>query len=507
MIELADIDVLLDLLGDTAPRWSLEHFCGGHAEQLGFCRDRTPWIHVMCARQSGKSRGCLGLLLDNALAVPRSTNVFLGLTAKGVRTSQWFPAWLPLLEQYGVTCRNNETEMTTTFPNGSRIIFGGTDDLSHVKTYLGNRLDGSVFILDEAQDQPDGVLRYITGTLLPPMLTPSSRVVLSGVLPDVEVGYFFELATDQPLASAPGLRVSKGWSHHEWGRAANVHTPEAMDQLRAYMAAHGLTENDPQIARDWFLRRMWRKDATGYHYDRARNGYRPRVPDWLEAERVKLEALGVPIDSLMAALPNDGVTHVSVAIDPGGRDRTSLEATGWGDRDRRVQHLFEWSTPRNSVAKLSHVGAVSAIAQRYYSPAWWTWDAPGKLEIDTFGRDYGIGAVKAANKVDMPGQVRRCNDLLEQGRFDVMSGSALETDYQRAVWDKNARANGIWRWSSAWHPDPAESARYTLAPYWDSFEARDPRTPQERDRDAFVADVETTEVSHDPMDDALGWSH
>lgn len=461
----------------------------------------------MCARQSGKTQGDDGILLDNGQRRAATPNVFLGLTGKAVRRSNWFPIWLPLCERYAIPCKHNETEMVTTFSNRSRAMFGGTDDLTHVKSFLGNRFDGGVFIIDEAQDQPDGVLRYILNTLLPPMLTPTSRVILSGVLPDVEVGYFYELAAARPLADAPELRLSKGWSHHEWGRAANVHTPEAMEQLRAYMAAHGLTENDPQIARDWFLRRTWRKDATGYHYDRARNGYHPRVPDWLEAERAKLEALGVPIDSLMAALPNPGVTHVSVAIDPGGRDRTSLEATGWGDRDRKVQQLFEWSTPRNSLAKLSHVGAVAGIVQRYYSPAWWSWDAPGKLEIDTFGRDYGIPAVKAANKVDMPGQVRRCNDLLEQARFDVMIGSALETDYQRAVWDKDARAKGLWRWSSAWHPDPAESARYSLAPYWDSFEARDPRTPQERDRDAFMADAEPEELSRDAIDGALGWSH
>jgi hypothetical protein len=488
--------------------WSLDRFCGGHAEQLEFVRDRSPWIHVMCARQSGKSRGALGLLLDNALSNPGSTNVFLGLTAKGVRTSQWFPAWQPLLEQYGITASSNETEMVTTFPNRARVIFGGTDDLRHVKTYLGNRLDGCVFILDEAQDQPDGVLRYILGTLLPPMLTPTSRVILSGVLPDVEVGYFYELAADRPLAETPLLKQSKGWSHHEWGRAANVHTPEAMEQLRVYMAQHGLTEDDPQIARDWFMRRRWRADATGYHYDRGRNGYYPRVPEWLGAERAKLEALGVPIDSLMAAEPNEGVLLVSAAIDPGGRDRTSLEVTGWGPRSRKVQHLFEWSTPRNSLAQLSHVGLLYDIVQQHYSPAWWQWDAPGKLEIDTFGRDHGAPTIKAANKVDMPGQVRRCNDLLEQARFDVMIGSALEVDYQRSVWDKDARAKGMWRWASAWHPDPAESARYTLSPYWDSFETRDPRTRTEREREAFMSDgpEDADKLPPDPLSEALGWS-
>lgn len=475
--------------------WSLESFCGAHGPQLAFCRDRANWIHVMCARQSGKSRGCLGMLLDNALANPGSTNVFLGLTAKGVNASQWFPAWLPLLETYGVQCSNNETKMITTFPNRARVLFGGTDDLAHVRTYLGNRLDASVFVLDECQDQPDQILRYILGTLLDPMLTPTSRVVVAGVLPDLEVGYFLELAAAQ------------GWSHHEWGRFANVHTPEAREQLQRMMQVKGLTEEDPQIARDWFMRRVWRADATGYHYERGRNGYFPRVPEWLEAERVRLEAIGVPIESLMAALPNEGVVHVSAAIDPGGRDRTSVEVTGWGDKSNKVQHLFEWSTPRNSVAKMSHIREVSGIVNRHYFPGWWQWDAPGLLEIDTWARDSGIPAIKAANKVDMPGQVRRNNDLLEEARFDVMIGSALEADYQRARWDKDARAKGLWKWSSAWHPDPAESCRYTLSPYWDSFKPVDPRTRAQREHEAFHSDVEDPDaLPADPLSEALGWS-
>lgn len=441
------------------------------------------------------------MLLDNALANPGSTNVFLGLTGKGVNASQWFPAWLPLLERYGIECSNNETKMITTLPNRARVLFGGTDDLTHVRTYLGNRLDASVFVIDESQDQPDQILRYILGTLLDPMLTPTSRVVLAGVLPDLEVGYFLELA------------ASEGWSHHEWGRFANVHTPEAREQLARMMAVKKLTEDDPQIARDWFMRRVWRKDATAYHYDRARNGYRPGIPGWFGMERAQLErqfeATGrpIPIESLMAAEPHAGITHVSVAIDPGGRDRTSLVATGWGDRSHEVQHLFEWCTPRNSLAALSHIGAVAGIVQKRYSPAWWHWDAPGKLEIDTWGRDYGIQTVLAAKKADKPGQVRRTNELLEDGRMQIMIGSGVETDMQRARWDKDSRAKGQWEWASSWHPDPAESARYTLAPYWDAFVERDPRTRAEKEREAFHSDVSDDEIQQpDPLSAALGWS-
>ena len=505
MIEPADIDTLLDLLGDAAPRWSLEHYAGGHEHQLAAMRDRSNWLHFLCDRQSGKTWADLGILLDNALEQPNSVNVFLGLVSTGLTLSVW-PKWQALLDRYGIQRRDRQDEKITTFPNGAIVAFGGTDDLKNVRKYLGNRLHNSVFIIDEAQDQSTAVLGYILDVLLDPMCTPTTRVILSGVLPDLPFGLFLDLATYDEASKTGGTPASKKWSHHSWGRLDNVHTPEAAKRLEELKAEKG--ENNPQLLRDWGrVQRVWTTIATGYHYSRARNGYRPELADWLPALREKLEEMEVPIASLLAAVPHAGVKYVSVAIDPGGRDRTSVVATGWGDRTHKVQHLFEWATPRNSLAKMSHIRAVMEAVQTHYSPAWRYWDAPGKLEIDTWGADSGIPVVKAANKADKDGQVRRVNDLLEEGRFDIMIGSAVEEDMTKASWDKDALLRGKKEWSSAWHPDPAESARYSLAPYWDSFEARDTRTPQERDRAAFMADAEPEELSRDPIDGVLGWSH
>jgi hypothetical protein len=446
--------------------WSLEAFAAGHTHQLAAMVDRSNWLHFLCDRQSGKTWADLGILLDNALKVPNSVNVFLGLVSTGLTLSVW-PKWQQLLDKFGIVRRDRADEKMTTFPNGAIVAFGGTDDLKNVRKYLGNRLDGCVFIIDECQDQSTAVLTYILEVLLDPMCTPTTRVILSGVLPDLPFGLFLDLATSDEASATGGVPASAKWSHHSWGRLDNVHTPEAAARLEQLEAEKGA--NHPQLMRDWKgVKRVWGTTTTGYHYSRVRNGYTPEVPAWLEQERVTLEALGVPIASLLAAKPRAGVIYVSAAIDPGGRDRTSLVANGWGTDSRKVQELFEWSTPRNSIAKLSHIGYVARIVQRFYSPLWWFWDAPGALEIDTWAIDYAIKAIKAAKKVDRDGQVRRVNDLLEEARYDVMIGGAVEEDFLKAAWDKDLLAKGVREWSRAWHPDPAESARYSLAPYWDT---------------------------------------
>lgn len=453
--------------------FSLRDFCGTHDPQYAFVTDRSRWIHVMTARQSGKTWGDDGILLDNALTAPRSTNLFLGLKGTGVRTSNWFPIWKPLCAKAGVPDEwHNETEMRTTFPNGARVMFAGTDDLSNVKKYLGNRLDHSVVILDEVQDNSDAVIRYLLKTLLPPMLTPTSRVILSGVLPDVPAGLFYELAATRPLADDPSLQRSKGWSHHEWGRAANVHTPEAMQQLADYMREHGLTIDDPQIQRDWYIRRVWNLDATAYKYSLERNGYTAVSPEWV----ADIEGKAFTKGRVMAAVPHEGITEFTVGIDPGGGDRTSVVGWGWGHHTTEVQHLFEWVTERDTSTSLSDIAEVCGLFEEHYPGASYVWDpGSGKMELDTFGQDYGIALIRAATKTDLPGQVRRNNDLLTKGWAKVMIGSKLEEDYQKARWDKDARAGGTWRWASSWHPDPSEAARYGLQGYYAAYTP--PETP------------------------------
>lgn len=452
-------------------RWDPAAFAGTHAPQLGFITDRSPFSHAMCARQSGKTWGDDFILGQNADEHPRSVGLFLGLKGTGVKVSNWVPTWKQgLCEMHGIPQDwHNETSMVTTWPNGSRVMFGGTDDLSNVRKFLGNSMRNyGIVIIDEAQDQPPQVLRYILRTLLPPMLGPKSRIILSGVLPDVPAGPFFDEAHPGELAAGQ-VCTCKGWRHHEWGRAANIHTPEAMAQLERYMESHNLTLDDPQIQRDWFMRRVWDMAATAYRYSREWNGYEAEEPEWfadIDWEHGKARA----------AVPHEGIDQFTFGIDPGGGDRTSIVGWGWGERTHEIQQVFEWVTPRDTPVPLSEIASTLAAAVEHYPTDQIYWDpGSGSLEIDTFGTDYGIPLVRAATKTDFPGQVRRNNDLLTKGWLRVMIGSALEEDYQRARFDSEARTKGSWRWSSQWHPDPSEAARYGLQGYYNAY--REPTKP------------------------------
>lgn len=473
--------------------FTIERFANGHAPQLRALKAARArivnWLHALCDRQSGKTWFDLGAITDNMLERARSKNAFLGIKGTGLRFSAW-PIWKEHCEKYDLCSArdHNETLMITRFPNRSRVIFGGTDDLENVRKFLGNRMAGSVIVIDEAQDQKDAMLRYLIRGLLPPMLTPESLVILSGVLPDAPVGMFLDLAERDEASGTGGKGV--GWDHHTWGRFDNVHTPEARGQLQRYMRDHGLGEDDPQIQRDWLgVRRVWDLKATAYKYRPERNAYDPERPAWLDDELAALVAAGVPFAhdtkedgegvrcGIMAAAPPPWMTEFSVSIDPGAADRFPIEVSGWGEDSREVHQIFEYSPSRNAGLTWGQIAPVLALVARRFDPAHWSYDAGGsKVELDNFNQDYNIPAIAAAKKTDAAGQIRRENDLLTQGRKKVMRGSALEQDYQRA---RGARQpGGVWKWDPAWHPDPSEASRYADQPYIDLYQ--EPPTDKEK---------------------------
>jgi hypothetical protein len=482
-------------------RVTAETLAQDHLRQLAMVRDREPYMIVLCSRRAGKTYGLACLALLTALARPRQNILYVGLSKPHARKFLWNEVWCPLLDGLRIPHKRNESDMTTTFPNGSVMYVSGTDDVRHIESFLGNRLD--LAIVDESQSQTDSVLVPLTTRILPNALLDDmdhpGKLVMAGTIPEVNAGRFMEVWNEG------------AWSKHNWSRFENPHLKNQPAALVAFLKANpGLAEASPEVQREWFGRFVFDSNATAYRYSPTLNGYDATPAAWLEAARAELEAAGVPIASLLAAVPLDGIEYFSAALDPGGHDRTALEVTGWGRRTPKVQQVFEWSTPRNKLAGWDHMGIVCGIVRKHFNPGWFHYDSNSANEMQTFSADHGVTVLQAAKKSDLPGQVRRNNGLLTAGTLLVMNGSALAEDYTKARWDPDARAKGLWRWANSWHPDPSEAARYTLGPYFEAFEKPDTRTPQQRELDTIAAEdlaevLGGNEGRPDPLEESLGW--
>lgn len=494
----AQIDELLTLTEPAPVQFSLDAIARGlngtqHEPQLRFMSSEARRLLLKCSRRAGKTFGIGGRLAHRSKAKPGGNRAYIALTKDQAREIIWEPIWKPLCAKWGLCSpgHHNETRMVTTFPNGSRVRFTGSDDLRHIATELGAALD-EVWI-DESQDQSDAVLRLLVGKILPPALGASGVLGMAGVFPEVQAGYFHEMFE------------SGKWENHNFSMFDNPHYPDPQKVVDDFLRDNpGYTIDSPLVQRDYYGKKVYDQSATAFGYNYGLNRYEPTVPGWLAEVETAIRAWPLS-GTVFAAEPFSGVEVFSAAIDPGTVDRVSLQVIGWGSGTRHAQHVFDWTSQRHAKLTWTQIADVAQFVQQRFAPAFWHYDAgSSKNELDVFTRTHGIPVIKAANKSDMPGQVRLTRDLLAAGKFKVMAFSSLEEDFTKARFDPNARARGQHKWSSAWHPDAADAGRYALNPYWDA-PAPDPRTEEQI---AYDRELDEALARNAPKDDAEiieGW--
>ena len=472
----AKVDELLRLIEPDPVPFTLDAIAKGatgalHVPQLGYMASEALRIILRCSRRAGKTFGIGGRYAKRSMAKPGSNRAYIALTKDQAREIMWEPIWKPLCAKWGLcTPRDhNETRMVTTFPNGSRVRFTGSDDLRHIATELGAALDEVT--IDECQDQSDAVLRALVGKILPPALGSRGVLTMSGVFPEVEAGYFWDMVE------------SGRWENHNFSMFDNPHYENPQQVVDDFLRDNpGYTIDSPLVQRDYFGRSVYDASATAYGYDARRNRYEPTEPEWLAGVKV-------PSGVVMAAVPFKGIDLFSAGIDPGTRDRVSLQVHGWGQGSPEIQHVFDWTSAKNAKLTWTQIADVARVVQDRFGPLYWHYDAgSSQNELDVFTRTHGIPVIKAARKADMPGQVRQVRDLLAGGRYKVMAHSALEEDFMKSRFDAEARARGQYKWTSQHHPDAGDAARYSLGPYFDAYVAPDKRTPEEKLRDELAAE-------------------
>ena len=443
--------------------FDVEKFAAGHTRQLEVLQAvrKEPRLLLMMARQTGKSWTIFGGHADRAMR-SRTTNLAFGLTGPSVRNTFWEPVWKPLCSRWKLPVDNIDTTMTARWQNGSRTLFAGTDDVRHVQNVLGGRLDGSLVTIDECQSQPRAVLVTMLTSILPPMLTPASTLLLAGTIPEAPGGPWW---VESQKAS---------WWQRSWGRLDNVHTPEARAALDAHLEANGLAESDPQIQRDWFgNREAFDPLARAYHYREERNSYTPVRPAWVD--RITLKS-----GNAWGADAPPGVDTFSAAIDPGASDPCGVVILGWSSKTGGpVWHLFDWVSDYNARLSLDDMVDVLRQARDALGGRNWQYryDTNSQNEINAFQHSHGIPSIKAATRADFGGQVRRLNNMLGNASFRVIKDSNLAQDFVTARLDKAKLANNQWDWTSEYHPTASECARYALAGFWDAVPVSKPPVP------------------------------
>ncbi len=473
--------------------FTAEAVADGHQHQLSALRSKAQNLILMCSRRAGKSFLCCALLAMTAVHSPgASSSLYLALT-KGQASKIFRKIWKPLCRKWKLCTskEHNETELTTTFPNGATVQFGGTDDLRHVQSLLGDSMACGMAIIDECQSDP-GLIEALVTDILGPMLDETTRdlpapgrLVLAGTVPAVASGYFWETWVKNYDENTQEAKQDSAWHPIGWGRADNPHETFFEARLAAYCHKYGLSATDPIVQRNWYGKRVFDTNATAYKYDRSRNGYQYQPDSTYKEDQF-------PPGLVRVAQTPAGCDCFAIGLDPAASsDRFSIVLWGWSSQSPRgIWHVGEWSTERAANALESQYLAVIEAWVRKYNVVSIIWDPGGAstTKDPAFLSEYKLVIEPAKKgKGSKKARVDRLKDLLGTGRAHIMIGSALETDLQNAMFDPEKRAIGKFEWTAACHPDVADAATYALPAYIEAMKQEKKPAPLMADEDERLA--------------------
>jgi hypothetical protein len=489
---------------EAKARITPEAICSGthgrrHMVQLAILRCRKQNMIFMCSRRAGKSEVCCGLLLTTAKATADVSCLYLALT-KDAAEPIW-RKWKKLLKRLDVPHLSSDADQYTEFPNGSRVLFTGTDDLRRVTHLLGDQLAGGIAIIDESQDDP-GIMKSTVENVLAPMLDETTlekpipgRLVLSGSIPDVAAGYFWETweanydeendreRTFAEKCARMGIEYrdeteDDHWACFAWSRFENPFQTDNEKRERAYCIKYGLKQDDPEVLRRFRGKRIWGKEANAFRFDEKRNTYRP-----VSVERMDIG----PFHCLFAA-PDMEWDRFIVGIDQAQRvDRFAIVGLAWNHvrKDSLRQFAEAVTDPGADPLESQWIAVCAEFRTRYTGGSMeFIRDAGGSSAPvnDALKFSHGIVIVSA---IKGPGSVKarvqRSADLFALGIQQAIEGSEYASDLKKAAWDKKERARGHWALDKTKQsPDVAESGSYALdLPSYTQIGGMKPPKPRE----------------------------
>jgi hypothetical protein len=457
-----------ELLARAKVRITPELLAGDHKKQLEVYKSTAAAIILLCSRRAGKSDVCMGLLLLTALATPNVSCLYLALVSRQAQTV-FIKKWKPLLRRLGVVATHT-ADLSTTFENGSTVVFGGIDDARHVATLLGDSMAGGMAVCDELQSAPS-VVQALVEEILSPMLAEVNaekpfpgRLVLAGTIPRPRVGYLWSTFERGLINSEiDNEKSDDGWDRFNWNRFDNPYLLDNDAQLQSILKRYNWTVDHPTVQNDYFGNYHAESDVHAINYNSTRAGYIPTIAAWSKT-------YSLPPGKLLVAEPPPGIDRFGLGMDAAGKaDRYSIVMVGWSSiQNLGCWEIAEWTTPKASnVQESQYVEVLKVLKEKYPKIGRIIRDQGSvSIENDLFYRSHGIwieAALKGPNSRKI--RVDRLGDLIESGEFHVIEGGELENDLRRAQWSIKKRSQGLWDWDPIHHPDVLDACSYIIPAY------------------------------------------
>jgi len=146
--------------------------------QLNFITDPNKRKAVCGTRRSAKSFMFALYLINQAITVPKSKCIYMGLTNESCKAIMWTDIVEVIFDKYNIKAEC-DSKYEIKFPNGSVIFLRGLDATPHQMSRLrGNKFD--IAVIDEIQDFNQDVSEIIDGVLKMSLAQTQATLCLGG---------------------------------------------------------------------------------------------------------------------------------------------------------------------------------------------------------------------------------------------------------------------------------------------------------------------------------------
>lgn len=369
--------------------------------QLNFVDDKSKFKAAYCSRRSGKSVAAAAMLMLTALDTPGCNALYITLNRLSAKRIIW-KELLRFNRDFNLQAKENASELSLAFQNGSTIYLSGAKDASEIEKFRGMHL--KLTVIDEAQAFRSYLVDLIDEILVPASYDYNGQVVMIGTPNAACAGAFYDSCFNRGRM--------RGWSVHKWTmldnpfiRLKSGKDPEEI--IQEELKRKGLSEEDPAHQRE--NRGLWVRsnDSLVYKIDRTRNVAQELPADLVYVLGVDLGFEDADAISIVGYSPHSPVTYV---VDCFVKNKQTISELA-----KQVQYYIDKYNPVKCVIDAGGLGKKISeeLQQRFQLP------------------------FESAEKTRKHEYIELMNDALRTGALQILNGLPLIEEMELLQWQYN----------------------------------------------------------------------
>lgn len=411
-------------------------------KQLDFVEDPSPYKVAVCSRRSGKTTACAAHLIHTAINKPNSNSLYITLTRDTAKKLVW-KELRRINREHELKGKENETELSILFPNGSTIFCSGCLNATEIEKFRGMALN--LCYIDECQSFREYIRELIDDIIAPALIDYNGTLALIGTPGPIPTGFFHECAVEQ-----------EAWSKHKWTMWDNPHLPlksgvPTQTLLERELKRRGVTAESPSIRREYFGEWVLDSDSLLLHYDNIRNDF----------------------SNLQSATKYNYI----LGIDVGFEDSDALAVLAWSESDPNTYLVKEVITAKSDITTLAN--QIKELQKEFDI---------SKMVMDMGGLGKKIGEelirrflipVEAADKTRKMENYALLDDALRTSMFKAKKDSRFAKETYLVEIDRDKTTPEAIKVSTRFHSDIIDAVLYAFkVSYGYTYKPPEPEKPK-----------------------------